>query len=252
VTPKIASLYRYPLKGFTPEPLQAADLQAGRGLPWDRAFAVEDGPSGFDPEAPAHLSKMKFTVLARLPSLARIRTRFDDATQTLHWSLDGQSGAADMASEAGRTAFAEWLTGFLGADARGALRVLPGPGAYRFYDHPEGAVSLINLASVAELGGRLGRSLDPLRFRANLYVEGLPAWAEQEWVGCRLRLGALEMEEFSSTVRCAATHVSPDAGERDVEITKALWELYGRRDCGIYLRIAEGGRLAKGDPIALI
>lgn len=252
MTPHIAALYRYPVKGFSPESLAAVDLQAGAGVPWDRAFAIEDGPSGFDPAAPAHLSKMKFAVLARLPSLARIRTRFEEATLTLHWSLDGQSGAADLSTEVGRAGFAAWLARVLGAEARGDLRVLPAPGAHRFYDHAQGQISLVNLASVADLGQRLGKTLDPLRFRANLYIEGWPAWAEMQLVGSAVRLGGVQARAFATTVRCAATHVDPQAGQRDLELTQALWEQYGHRDCGLYLSVEQGGRLAVGDPLAFI
>ena len=49
---RIASLYRHPVKGFTPERLTSAMLEAGACFPCDRLYAVEDGPSGFDPAAP--------------------------------------------------------------------------------------------------------------------------------------------------------------------------------------------------------
>ena len=47
--PRIAALYRYPVKGLSPEPLERVSLQAGGTFPGDRAFAIENGPSGFDP-----------------------------------------------------------------------------------------------------------------------------------------------------------------------------------------------------------
>ncbi len=45
---QIASLYRYPVKGLSPEALDSADLEAGGHFPGDRLFAIENGPSGFD------------------------------------------------------------------------------------------------------------------------------------------------------------------------------------------------------------
>lgn len=246
---RVASLYRYPVKGFTPEPLPAVTLAPGRGLPHDRAYAVEDGPSGFDPTAPAHISKMKFTVLAKIPAVARIKTRFEEASATLHAELDGEAAAFPLEEEAGRAAFAAWLEARLGEDVRGPLKVLPAPGSHRFYDHPQGALSLINLASVEDLARRLGRPLDPLRFRANVYVEGWPAWAELEWVGRRLRLGEAEAEAFSQTVRCAATHVDPQSGARDVDLVPALWEAYGHKACGLYLTVTAPGALRPGDAV---
>ncbi|MDB5458271.1 MAG: molybdenum cofactor sulfurase, partial [Caulobacteraceae bacterium] len=80
MTGRIAALYRHPVKGFTPEPLDAVVLTAGAHFPCDRLYTVEDGPSGFDPAHPAHISKMRFAVLAKIPALARARTAYDEAS----------------------------------------------------------------------------------------------------------------------------------------------------------------------------
>ncbi len=77
----VSALWRHPIKGFTAQPLDRVDLAAGGWFPGDRLFAVEDGPSGFDPAAPAFVSKTRFTVLARLPQVARVVARFDDAAR---------------------------------------------------------------------------------------------------------------------------------------------------------------------------
>ena len=56
MTGHIAALYRHPVKGFTPERLSHAELTAGGPFPCDRLYAVENGPSGFDPAAPVVFS----------------------------------------------------------------------------------------------------------------------------------------------------------------------------------------------------
>ncbi len=177
----VAALTRHPVKGFTPEHLQRVELRPDAGFPYDRAYAVEDGLSGFDPAAPAHVSKMKFTVLAKIPALARVRTRLDDASGIFHASAPGaEELSVRLDQESERARFADWLTPVLADAVRGPLRVLPAPGAHRFYDHPQGMVSLINLASVADIAAHIGRPIDPLRFRANIYVSNWPAWCELE------------------------------------------------------------------------
>jgi hypothetical protein len=127
------------------------------------------------------------------------------------------------------------------------LRVLQAPGSHRFTDHPLGQVSIINLASVRDLGQRMGVELDPLRFRANLYVEGWPAWAENGWTGERLMVGWAQAEVFKPIVRCLATHVDPTTAERDLEVTKALFDNFGNLHCGVYVRVASGGLVGVGD-----
>ena len=246
----IRQICRHPVKGFTPEPLEAAVLTAGACVPCDRRFAVEDGPSGFDPAAPAHISKMKFTVLAKIPAVAQARTAYDEATGLLTARAAGQPDfAGDLDDAAGRAGFESWLSALLGEQRSGPLRVVEGPGAYRFMDSRSGYVSVINLASVRDLEARLGVAVDPLRFRANLYVEGWPAWVENDWTGRTLALGEARAEVLKPIVRCAATHVDPVTAERDIDLLKALFEHYGHLNCGIYLNVTEGGRVAVGDGI---
>jgi len=249
---RIAALYRHPVKGFTPERLDTVDLVAGACFPCDRLYAVEDGPSGFDPAAPDHISKMKFTVLAKIPAVAKARTAYDEATGVFRCAAEGRPDfAGDLRTDAGRAGLEAWLTDLLGDDIRGPLRVVEGPGGHRFMDSRSGFVSIVNLASVRDIEARLGVPVDPLRFRANLYVEGWPAWAENAWTGRAMTVGGAVAEVLKPIVRCAAIHVDPVTAERDIEMVKALFDLYGHMFCGIYLNVTESGRVAEGDLLTL-
>ncbi len=251
MTGQVAALYRHPVKGFTPERLDSADLVAGGFFPCDRLYAVENGPSGFDPEAPAFVAKTAFTVLATMAEVARVKTSYDDASAVLTVEAQGRQGLhVCLAEETGRVDLAAWLADFLGEAATGPLKVVSGPG-HRFTDHPEGHVSIINLASVRDLEQRIGRPVDPLRFRANLYVEGWPAWVENQAVGASVGVGDVQADVFKPIVRCAAPGVDPTTGERDMEITKALFDHYGHMLCGVYVKVTKGGRVAEGDPAKL-
>jgi uncharacterized protein YcbX len=250
---RVVSLYRHPVKGFTPERLARAELVAGQCFPCDRLYAVEDGPSGFDRDAPAHISKMKFTVLAKIPAVAKARTAYDETTGVFSASAEGRPDfAGDLRADEGRRGFETWLAQLLDGQIKGPLRVVEGPGDYRFMDSRSGYVSIVNLASVRDLEARLGRPVDPLRFRANLYVEGWPAWAENDWTGRAMMVGAAKAEVLKPIVRCAATHVDPVTAERDIELVKALFDHYGHMFCGIYLKVEEGGAVAEGDGVELV
>jgi uncharacterized protein YcbX len=245
-----AAIFRHPIKGFTPEALPSVHLAPGEGFPFDRLYAIENGPCGFDPAAPAFVPKQKFAVLAHMPKVAAVRTRYSAEGATLHAAAPGAPELLTrLDDEAGRDAFAAWLTNLLGDDVRGDLRVVEAPGAWRFTDHPQGQVSLINMASVRDLGQKMGVELDPLRFRANVYVEGWPAWAENQWTGRRLMLGWAQAEVFKPIVRCAALHVNPTTAERDLDVTKALFDHYGHMFCGIYVKVSAPGSLSLGDAV---
>lgn len=250
---RIAALYRHPVKGFTPERLDTARLQAGAHFPGDRLYAVEDGPSGFDPAVPTHISKMRFTVLAKIPELARAHTLYHEDTGDLSVTCDGfPPFYGRLTTEAGRTAFALWLGEFLEEQAPedqfGPLKVLCAPTGHRFMDSRKGFVSILNLASVRELEGRLGRPVDPARFRANVQVEGWGPWSEHGLEpGRPLRLGGAELRLLADIDRCTATHVDPFAGVRDIDMVGALRAEYGHICCGIYAEVVQGGDVRIGD-----
>ncbi len=246
----VAGIFRHPIKGFTPEALQNVALAPGQGFPFDRLWAVENGPCGFDPAAPAFVPKQKFTVLAQIAQVAAARTRYDPATDLLHVTgPDGREFSGRLAHAAGREAFAAWLTELLGEDVLSPLRVVAAPGEHRFTDHPLGQVSIVNLASVRDLSQRMGVELDPLRFRANLYVEGWPAWVENSWAGKDLLVGWAQAKVFKPIVRCAATHVDPTTAMRDLDVVKALFDHYGHLHCGVYVQITAPGAVGLGDAI---
>jgi uncharacterized protein YcbX len=247
MTGHIAALYRHPVKGFTPERLDHADLTAGGPFPCDRLYAVENGPSGFDPAAPGFISKQKFAVLAAIPEVAKARTAYDEASGRLTATALGHPDFSGVLSQdAGRAEFAAWLAALLGQEATGPLQVISADG-HRFMDHPLGDVSIINLASIRDLEAKMGRPLDPLRFRGNVLVEGWPAWIENEWTGRELMVGFARAKVFKPIVRCAAIHVDPVTAERDMDVVKALFDNYGHMNLGIYVHVTDSGRIAIGD-----
>jgi uncharacterized protein YcbX len=248
---RIAALHRYPLKGFSPERLTRVMLEAGGHFPADRLFAIENGPSGFDPAAPAHQPKIRYLMLMKNEAIARLVTRYDDGTGMLSITHEGVLVAqGDLATDEGRSRIEAFLESYLPAEERrGPLRLLGGTpvGAYRFTDSPRGHVSLLNLASVADLESRIGAPLDPLRFRANIHLEGLPAWAEFGLLGQSFETtSGLRLTITKRIDRCAATAVDPVTGLRDLPVVRTLMEAYGHIDCGVYAEVTHGGTLAEG------
>jgi uncharacterized protein YcbX len=249
---EVAALYRYPVKGLSAEPLDAVTLEAGGAFPWDRAYAIENGPSGFDAAAPQKLPKTKFLTLAQNARLAKLESRFDPATRMLTLARGAKpvvSGRLD--DPVGRRLIEQFFAGFMADELRGPPRVLPGNG-HTFADVGLKVVSIINLATLRALAPVAGGPLHPLRFRANLYVEAAP-YAELGWVGRRLEgADGLALEGVKRIVRCAATNVNPETAERDRTLPRTLLETFGHADCGIYAHVAAGGTLRIGDRLRLV
>lgn len=251
---RIAALHRYPIKGLSPERLDRAVLAKGDYFPGDRLFAVENGVSGFDPGAPAHQSKIKFLMLMRNEGLARLRTRYLDETGELVIEHEGREAVrADLGAAEGREAVARFFEAAFPGDLRGAPRVLTAPPRFRFTDSRSGYVSILNLASVRAIEDLVGAPVDPLRFRANLHLEGLEPWAEFDLIGATLTgPGGVRLTLTDRTERCAATNVDPTTGLRDLSIPHTLLRRLGHSDCGVYSEIAGGGSLAVGERLTVM
>jgi uncharacterized protein YcbX len=127
--------------------------------------------------------------------------------------------------------------------------VLSSPG-HSFSDVARKVVSIINLSSVRAIENMVGVPVHPLRFRANLYVEGWPAWSEFDLLDRTLAIGETRLKVVKRIVRCAAVNVDPETAERDLSIPQALQRRLGHGDCGIYAEVIEGGSIAVGDTIA--
>jgi len=207
---KIHAIYRYPVKGLSPEPLARTTLAVQDTLPGDRLYAIENGPSGFDPAAPRHQPKQRYLMLMRNERLAQLRTRFDDSSHTLAVEAQGREVArGDLRTPAGRAVIERFFAVFCADELRGAPKV-----------------------------------------RANVYVTGWPAWHEFDLVGREIALGAsARLKIIKPIVRCAATNVDPDTGMRDLSIPDTLLRSFGHADCGVYGEVVEAGGIVRGDDV---
>jgi uncharacterized protein YcbX len=226
-------------------------LAAGQTLPADRLYAVENGPSGFDPAAPAYMPKSRFLMLMRNERLAALRTGYDEASHTLTIRWEGREAAAgDLRTVQGRLAIEAFLRRFMPDELHGPPKVLAAPG-HSFSDVARKVVSIINLASVAAIEQAVGAPVHPLRFRGNFYVDGWPAWHEFDLIGREIQAGAARLKVVKRIVRCAATDVDPDTGIRDLAIPRALMQNFGHADCGVYAEVVDGSEVVTGDSVTV-
>lgn len=249
---RVAGLYRYPVKGLSPEALSRVSLAVDECLPFDRMYAIENGGGRFDPVHPKYLPKIHFLMLMRDERLATLTTRFDEATHTLVIERAGRQVArGKLDTSIGRTMIEQFLAAYMKAELRGAPHIVSAPG-HSFSDVAAKRVHIVNLASLRELERHVGRPVHPLRFRANVYIDDAEPWSELGWVGRTLAIGDVRLEITNRTVRCDATNVDPQNGARDMAIPAELQRTWGHSDFGIYARVAASGEVAVGAEVALV
>ncbi len=249
---RITALYRYPVKGLTPEPLDSVELAAGETLPFDRAYAIENGQGRFDAMAPRHLPKINFLMLMRDERLATLDARFDEETAALTIKRDGKQVARGvLSSKIGRQMIEQFLAAYLKDNLRGAPKIVSAEG-HSFSDVAKKCVHIVNLASVRELERVSGRRIDPLRFRPNIILDGAEPWAEFDWVDRGFSVGSASFKGFCRTQRCAATNVEPTTAMRDMAIPALLERHWGHTDFGIYATVENSGAVAIGDEVQAV
>lgn len=258
LTATVTGLYRYPVKGLTPERLESVAIAAGRGIPLDRIYALARPDGRYRPEVPEALPKAEYFMLAKNERLAGVQARLDDDARTLTVEVgDHRVLRADLGTDPGRAQAAEFFGRMLDCDPD-SPPVIARQRGRRFTDAaPAGdlgmhAISAISLASLRDVEERIGAALDPLRFRANLYWDGMPAFAEKDLVGQVVVVGGMRFAVIAETPRCAATEVDPATGRRDVKVPRLMQQHYGHSTLGVYLQALDDGILSAGDGVEVL
>jgi hypothetical protein len=247
----IARICRYPVKGLSAENLDRTAVKAGEGLPADRRFALAHGAGGFDPSAPEWMPKHNFLMLAKNERLAKLRTRFDDAAGTLVVERDGrQVVKADITTPTGRMLVEQFFSAFMAGETRGNPKLVEAPG-HMFSDTARKVVSIIGLASIADIERVARAPVDPIRFRANVYFAGGRPWEEFDWVDKEIAVGTTRLRVIKRIDRCAATTVNPETAARDMNVPRLLQDGFRHIDCGVYAEVLADGALAVGDVISV-
>ncbi len=250
MTVTAAKICRYPLKGLSAEVLDSVSLSPGRGIPSDRRFALALGSTPTDgPETP-WMPRTGFLTLLAHEKLAALKTRFDAETGILAIERKGKPVAkGDITTTVGRAMIEEFFAAYMGEAARGRPKLVEAAEGDVLSDYSSAVVSIINLGSVKDLERVTGAAIDPIRFRANVYLDGLEPWAEFDWVGKDIRLGGAGLSVTQRIDRCGATNVDPETGERDLNLPKDLQRGFGHTDMGIYAAVTAAGDLAPGDKL---
>ena len=263
-TPHVAALYRYPVKGMTPESVERISVLANGAVEGDRVLGFLLADAGQPPRG-AWWPKTSFVVLMNTAGLARLNVRLDAPTRRLSVALDGTLlGDADLDDGASREALAAAVTEYVlglphsplaGHPERAPLRLVGDGVTPRYHDRGANHITIINRASVRALAEAIGDEVDERRFRGNVLVDGLAPFEEHTWEGKRVRLGDAEFAVTAPVIRCVATEADPTAGEWNLPILKTLVRAFEqeRPRMGVLAEVRRGGGVVVlGDAVEVL
>jgi uncharacterized protein YcbX len=240
----IKNIYRYPIKGLSAEALLDAYLQAGKSLKDDRRFAIALGSTNLDLGNGGWMAKNYFLMQAKNPKLTQLETKYDPGTQTLKIFRNGKIvSRGQLTTLIGRTTIENFLTAYMGDEARGTLKVFETQTGQMLSDQSSPLVSLINLASIRDISRITGMEINPIRFRGNINFECTDPWLENDLVGRTLKVGTAMLKVVAPVSRCVATHINPELSKSDVNILKALQCSFGHTNCGIFAEVTQTGTI---------
>ena len=237
-------IWRHPIKGIGAERLDAVTLAEGLPLPLDRAWAVlEVGGDATD----GWRSCRNFLRGAKGPSLMAVMARTEGTLIHLsHPDLD------DIAIDTNGDpqALFDWLKPIYPENRQPAASFVTSP-AIGMADSNYASISIVNHASRRALSQKVGKDLDPRRFRGNLWIDGMAPWEEFDLIGKTLTIGDTRLEIIERNTRCRATEANPDTGKRDANTLRALEDGWGHQDFGVYAMVRHGGPITAGDTVTL-
>ncbi len=242
---RLAGIWRHPIKALGREGLEAVGLEAGRTLPFDRAWAVAHEAARLEGEG--WQPCVNFSRAASAPRLMAVEARLDEAAGTVTLTHPERPDLT-VDPDAEGEALVEWARPLVPEGRAAPVRVVRA-GGQGLTDAGDPWLSLHAMASHRAVEEAVGRPLSIHRWRGNLWVEGAGAWEEASWIGRRLRLGEAELRVVEPIHRCRATEADPATGLRDADTLGALRSLRGEEAFGVYAEVVRGGRVALGDAL---
>ena len=260
--PAVVALYRYPVKGLTPEACNTLTVLSEGRIAGDRVLGFRFANA--TAADAAWSKKYEFVVLANTPALARLDLGFDHRRMRLRIQRDGALLVEDTLDDDGRKRISAAIQNHVlglpdnplsGHPERLPLRLVGDGVTPRYQDNEGGQATLHSretLAAVAAASGDPG--LDEARFRSNIVIEGVAAWEENAWMGRRIRIGRVAFDVVRQKTRCLATHANPRTGERDLPVMKVLTSRFAQADPTFAVGMVTsgpGGEIRVGDPVVV-
>ncbi len=255
----LKKIFRYPIKGLSGENIKKILLEKDQVLLGDREYAFARSHVSFDENNPLYLRKTNFLALVNEEKLAKLRTEFISKSKRLIAKVDNKIVLDEILNnEININKVEVFFQKYLNLGDNNKPKLVQEKNNYNkknlkhsFSDLPDKAISIINLNTIIDFEKKIGKKIDPSRFRANLLIDNIDPWKEFDWVGKKVKIGKSVLEVFKRTQRCAATNVNPENGVRDINIPNEINSYFGHLDLGVYAKVKKTGIISVNDELHL-
>ena len=113
------------------------------------------------------------------------------------------------------------------------------------------SISLINTKSVEDFQNKTNQEIETQRFRGNIFLEGIEAWEERNWIGKIIKINDISFQVEKNIPRCVAINLKPNSDDNSLNLLQLLKKNYNHFDMGVYLTALDDGLINIGDNISL-
>jgi uncharacterized protein len=242
----LTRICRHPIKAHGREDLASVLLFAGACLPDDRRWAVAHDAaklsSGWSPCNNFHRG-------AKAPALMAITAELQGSAITLrHPDWPDLTFRPDQAEDL--SLFLDWVAPLSPPDRAQPARIVSADRGMTDSEFP--SISILTTASLDAFSDKLGQTVSADRFRGNLWLDDTQAFAEFDWIGHDIQIGAAILTVKERITRCRATMANPTTGLIDADTLGMLEASYGHKDFGVYAIVKQGGMIAVSDKAKLL
>ena len=121
-----------------------------------------------------------------------------------------------------------------------------------FFDTmPNNSISLINKKSISDFSNKISTNIEIERFRANIYIDGIAAWEERDWIGKTININNINFFVSDEISRCSATNLKPSTDIVTINLPNELKKTYDHINMGLYIVPQQNGVISKEDKIII-
>lgn len=213
ISPHLARILVYPIKSLDGEDLQQVQILPSGALRHDREYAFVDDQG-------------QWVNGKRTAAIHRLRSHFDINSQLLTLQIQGTAQPVTFHVHHGRVALETWLKDYFGIPITLVQDIRMG-----FPDDPvANGPTVISTATIREVASWFPGSSEAeirRRFRANLEIDGVPAFWEDQLFGeaeqgVEFQIGAVVLEGVNPCQRCIVPTRDSQTGDATAQFQKTF------------------------------